>query len=209
MKVTDVTPQKKNRHRVSVFVDNEYAFSLDETDAVLLKIKPGRELTEADINRCIMECNFTKARDKAFDILSRKPLSKKELADKLGEKGYDEAIIFEVTEELVSLGYIDDAEYAALFLEHCRSKMWGMKKIRYEMKQKGLDEEIISEALSVLDDDECEDEMVELICSKYGGQDLSDMKTKARVTRYFASRGFDFSAIDRGIRKAIEVMSNE
>lgn len=209
MKVTDVTVQKNNKHRVSVFVDNEYAFSLDETDAVLMKIKPGRELTRSDIDRCIMESGYTKARDKAFEILSHKPLSKKELEDKLSEKGYDKAIVFEVTEELSSLGYINDRDYAALFMEHCMSKMWGKKKIRYEMKQKGLCDEIINEALCELEEDDMEDEMTELIISRYGRDDLTDMKTKMRITRYFASRGFDFSVIDKAIRKAIEVMNNE
>ena len=49
MKVTAVEPQKNNKHRVSVFVDNEYAFSLDGADALLMKIKPGRELTKEQL----------------------------------------------------------------------------------------------------------------------------------------------------------------
>lgn len=209
MKVTDVTVQKNNKHRVSVFVDNEYAFSLDETDAVVFKIKPGRELSQSELDRCIMESGFTKALGKAFDMLSRKPYSRKELADKLSQSGYDEAIVFEVAEELESLGYINDTDYAALFLEHCTSKMWGKKKIRYEMKQKGLSDEIIAEALGALDDDDTEEEMTDMILARYRGEDLTDMKTKARITRYFASRGFDFALIDKAIRKAIEVTGNE
>lgn len=209
MKVTDVTVQKNNKHRVSVFVDNEYAFSLDETDAVLLKIKPGRELSQSELDRCIMESGFTKALGKAFDMLSRKPYSRKELADKLSQSGYDEAIVFEVAQELESLGYINDADYAALFLEHCTSKMWGKKKIRYEMKQKGLSDEIIAEVLGALDDNDTEAEMTDMILARYRGEDMTDIKTKARITRYFASRGFDFAMIDKAIRKAIEVTGNE
>ena len=209
MKVTDETPQNNNNHRVSVFVDNEYAFSLDETDAVFLKIKPGRELTDADVRRCVLECNYTKARDKALEILSRKPLSSSELEDKLGKKGYDEEIVDSVISELENLGYIDDYDYARLFLEHCKQKLWGKKKIRYEMKQKGLDSSIIEEILSEFDDDDGVDDMKETIISKYGTQDLCDVKVKAKITRYFASRGFDFSLIDRALKKAIEVMDDE
>ena len=209
MKVTDVTVQKNNKHRVSVFVDNEYAFSLDETDAVAFKIKPGRELSQSELERCRMESCFTKALAKAFDMLSRKPYSRKELSEKLSKSGYDEAIVFEVAEELESLGYINDADYAALFLEHCLSKMWGKKKIRFEMKQKGLADEIIAEAIGSLDDENTEEEMTDMILARYRGEDMTDMKTKARITRYFASRGFDFAIIDKAIRKAIEVTGNE
>ncbi len=209
MKVTDVVVQKNNTQRVSVFVDNEYAFSLDGADALLMKIKPGRELTKEDIARCNYECNFTKARDKALEILSRKSVSKKELSDKLSQKGYDDSIIDDAISELETLGYVNDEEYANLFLEHCMAKMWGKKKIRYEMKQKGIPEAVIAEKLSQFDEDDNLDEIKEIIISKYGNDDISDIKIKAKITRYLASRGFDFSLIDKVIRLSKEELSDE
>lgn len=202
MKITDVTPQKNNKHRVSVFVDNEYAFSLDETDAVFMKIKIGREITKSEIDRCLFECNYTKARDKAFDILSRKPCSEKLLTEALAQRGYDELVCQRVTEELSELGYIDDEEYATLYMEQCRAKMWGEKKIRYEMKQKGISDEIIYRILSEQSHEDDIDEMAAVIIAKYGNDELDDIKMKARITRYFASRGFDFATIDAAIRAA-------
>lgn len=203
MKITEVVPQKNTKHRVSVFVDNKYAFSLDETDAVFMKIKPGREITQSEIQNCIMEGNFTKARDCALGILSSKPITEKLLCDKLSEKGYDEAVVTEVVRELSELGYVNDYDYAALFLEHCVSKMWGRSKIKYEMKQKGIDDRIVEEILDNFDDADLTDDMTDAIISKYGSDDLTDIKTKARVTRYFASRGFGFSEIDAALRRAI------
>lgn len=204
MKVTGIEAQKNNKHRVSVFVDNEYAFSLDETDAFFHKIKPGREISQKEIENLTVEGNYTKARDKAMDILSRKSVSQKELEDKLYEKGFDKAVVFEVLQEMKNLGYVDDYEYANLFLEHCRTKMWGKKKIVYEMKMKGLSDDVISEVLCETDSFEDIDEAASLILSKYGCEDLTDIKVKAKITRYFASRGFDFSFIDKCLKKAIE-----
>ena len=210
MKVTEISPQKNNKHRISVFVDGKYAFSLDETDAVRLKIKVGRELTERDIENCIMESGYSKARELAFDILSRKPVTKKELGEKLTQKGYDEAIVCEVTEELSELGYLDDEEYARLYLESCRAKLWGDKKIRYEMHQKGISDDIVSMVIEENCDEDETDEIVRTIIAKYASSDLTDIKTKAKVTRYLASRGFDFSLINTCIHKAIEeVLQNE
>lgn len=209
MKVTSVEVQKNNRQRVSVFVDNEYAFSLDQTDAVVMKIKPGRELSQKDIENCIMECNFTKARDKALDILSRKPISQKQLEEKLCQKGYDKSVVFEVISEMKNLGYVNDYEYATLFLEHCRTKMWGEKKIIYEMKQKGLDDSVIRTVMSEYESDDDTEKIKEQIILKYGREDLTDIKVKAKITRFLASRGFDFSLTERCIRLAIEENSNE
>ena len=49
MKITDVVPQKNNKNRVTVFVDGEYAFSLDRADALRLGVKVDAEITEKDI----------------------------------------------------------------------------------------------------------------------------------------------------------------
>ncbi len=209
MKVTEILPQKNNKHRVSVFVDNEYAFSLDETDAVKLKVKVGTELSEADIKRLTMEGNFTKARDYAFSVLSHKMLTEKQLIDRLTEKGYDKAVSSEVVRELCSLGYINDEEYARLFLEHCKAKLWGKKKISYEMKQKGLSDETIALCLESFCEEDIENEIVRVIRQKYQGSDLCDFKVKSRITRFLASRGFDFAFIDKCIRLATEEEEND
>lgn len=209
MRVTDIQDQKNNKQRVSVFVDNEYAFSLEREDLFFLKIKVGKELTQKDIDECIKECNFTKARDKAFEILSRKPLSSFELISKLTEKGYDEETARDVKDELTLLGYIDDEAYASLFLEHALSKMWGRRKTEYEMKLKGLSKDIIDSVLENIDKENESEKMKDLILTKYRGEDLTDPKTKAKITRYFASRGFDFTDIDKCIKEAIRERENE
>jgi len=162
-----------------------------------------------DIENCKMECDYSKAREKAFDMLSGRSLSKKELCEKLSRKGYDEAVVVEVANELEELGYINDYDYAMLFMEHCREKMWGSKKIRYEMNQRGISNDIIEEILSECNEYDMLDEIKEIIISRYSSRDLTDMKTKASAVRYFASRGFDFSLINSAISAAIEELANE
>lgn len=209
MKITEVSPQKNNPMRVSVFVDGEYSFSYDAADAALKGIKQGAELSEEDIQNLLPHSEFTKARDIALKILSIKSISSKNLSDKLNEKGYTDIIISRVIEELTSLGYIDDENYASMYLEYCMEKLWGKKKIRYEMQLKGIDEEIIEKVFLSYNEDDALKSMAELIKSKYASFCLSDIKTKAKITRYFASRGFDYSIIDAAIRLAYEEISDE
>ncbi|MBR3933839.1 MAG: regulatory protein RecX [Clostridia bacterium] len=201
MKVTDVSPQKNNSLRVSVFVDGEYSFSLDAAEAVLKGIKTGKELSAKDIKNLLMDCEFSKARDYALGVLSHKAITSHLLMQKLLEKGYDQIIAVEVINELTDLGYIDDFSYATMFLEYCMEKVWGKKKIRFEMKNKGLSDEIIEDVIETIDDDMFFEPMKEIIISKYGCDDLTDIKTKNKITRYFASRGFDFSQINFVIKE--------
>ena len=71
MKITDITPQKHNKGRVSIFADGKYAFSMDEVDCVLNKLKIGADISREDIQRLSIEANRSKAMSKAMDILSR------------------------------------------------------------------------------------------------------------------------------------------
>ena len=203
MKVTDITPQKHNKSRVSVYLDGKYAFSLDEVDAYRLKIKIGATLTEEDVQKCNLESNLSKAIAKAADILSRKPATRHEIVLKLREKGYDDAVISVAVGELEELGYINDYDYACLYMDYAAEKCYGEKKIRYELANKGVDPYIIEDVLA---EKSCPDSesLAELIYNKYGSVDMQDIKVKQRVSRFLLSRGFDFSAVNDAIRQYIK-----
>lgn len=209
MKITQVSPQKNNSQRVSVFVDGKYSFSLDAADAALRGIRIGKELSQGDIHNLLMESEFTKARDSALNVLAAKSITAKLLCDKLSQKGYDKAVISEVINELTDLGYIDDEAYANMYLEYCLEKLWGKNKIRFEMKKRGLSDELIENAINSVNASNEISSMSDLILSKYGSDNLTDIKTKARITRYFASRGFEFSKIDAAIRVAAKETTDE
>lgn len=198
MKITEVSPQKNDPRRVNVYLDGEYSFSLDDVDALVLGIKAGREISEKELQNLLFESQFGKAKSKAMDILSRKSISTASLKKELTDKGYEEIIADEVINELTELGYLDDLAYAVMFLEMCHEKMWGIKKVRYELKQRGIDDFTIEDALCQMPLPTAED-IAQAIGAKYGYEDISDIKTKQRIMRHFAQRGFDFSDIEKAI----------
>ena len=81
--------------------------------------------------------------------------------------------------------------------------MWGIKKVRYELKQKGIDDFTIEDALCEMPLPSVE-EIAQAIDAKYGGEDITDIKTKQRIMRHFAQRGFDFSDIEKAIKELIQ-----
>lgn len=200
MKITDITIQKKNKNRVSVFTDGEYAFSLDGTDALRLGVKIGAEITEDDIKAYNIESNLSKAKAKAFDIVSRKAATEKQLREKLFEKGYDADICDEVVKTLREYNYIDDEDYAENFIEYAVSKGWGKMKISFELERRGVEKSIVSAVLSTFDDSPV-DRIYDILCVKFAGLDMTDFKQKQKVLRFFVSRGFDFDNIKSAISK--------
>ena len=204
MEITGITPQKHNKNRVSVYVDHAYAFSLDEVDLVRLGLNIGRQMTGQDIAACNVESNFSKAKAKALDALSRRAMSIKELRDKLLEKGFDPSIADMAVDDLIDLGYLDDAAFAALYAEQAiDGKGWGKRKVKYELLQKGVDGAVISEVLEAFDTPPYE-RMAELLQMKYGSLDVSDRKQKERAARFLASKGYDFSDIGEALARWAE-----
>ncbi len=200
MKITDITVQKKNKNRVSVYADDEYAFSLDGADALRLGVKIGAEITEEDIKTYNIESNLSKAKAKAFDIVSRKSVTEKQLREKLAEKGYDIDICDEVVRTLQEYNYINDADYAENFIEYAVSKGWGKKKISFELERRGVERAIVSDVLSTFEDSP-EDRIYDILCVKFADADMSDYKQIQKIIRFFASRGFEFDSIKGAISR--------
>lgn len=208
MKITDICPQQKNKTRVSVFVDGEYSFSLDAADALRLGVKVDAQITEKDIEIYNLESNLSKAKAKAFDIVTRKAVTERELRTKLADKGYDNIICDIVIETMREYNYINDIDYCQRFFEYGAEKGWGKAKICFELKRRGVDEKIIYDAVSEFDD--CPEERIyQILCSKFNTTDFDDIKQKQKAIRFFASRGFDFDSIKRAICKFTSQFDNE
>lgn len=196
--ITEVSVQKNNPLRVNVYCEKGYLFSLDDVDAVTLGIKPGRILSSEELEKLSFVSEFGKAKDKALAVLSRKSVTRYELGKILMET-FESEVVENVLCELESLGYIDDCAYTMLFLEKAYEKLWGKKKIIYELSQKGIDrntaEDVMEEAHIA-----GAEEIAEYMAVKYRDEDFSDFRTKQRVMRFFASRGFEYSEIDDAIK---------
>lgn len=208
MRVTDVQPQRVYRGRVNVFIDDEYRFSMDEVDALVLGIKIGRELDEEDINECLFKSQYAKAKDKALDMLSRKSASRKMIFDYLKKKDYDETVVQAVCDELEELGYIDDFSYAMIFAEYAAEKVWGERRVRYELAKNGIDANTIEDVICSSHRITAE-ELAEKIAYKYRATDLKDIKSRQKIQRYYASHGFDFGIISSAINICIAQSDDE
>lgn len=136
--------------------------------------------------------DYNKALNYAYLLLKYRPRARREIVDRLGKKGYAVSVIDKVLSSLESYNYINDEEFARLFVSSGRLKGWGRKKIDYALKRFGITECLRKEALK--DKEVFREDLKELIKKK-----LSRFKQKKnayqKIVRYFAARGFDYSDI--------------
>ena len=139
-----------------------------------------------------------KAKKKAMNILSARSHCVKELSDKLGKAEFSEDVIADLIEWAIEYRFLDDAEYARRFIETAMAKKHGRKKIERDLVQKGIDRFMAEDVLAEYEFDEAET-LRPLVEKRLGG-DFSP-KSKAKVSRYFAGKGYSFDDISGVIKR--------
>lgn len=187
--ITEVTIQKKNRSRVSVYVDGEFFCGMQSITAAKEGIKPGVEVDETELMRVIAESESVEAFDKALGYIGKSPRTKKEIESYLIKKEYPIFAINAVVEKLSDYGYLNDEGYVDAYLQ-CYSKSRGIKRLKADLMQKGVDKALIEEKLALL---EGQDDAARVAANKYMRTHKNADKNKLRAHLY--SKGFDYSVI--------------
>ncbi len=85
----------------------------------------------------------------AYAYLNRRERTVAEMTSRLQKAEIDEREINDVIEELLQLGYLDDARYARVFTEDRRNlDRWGNDRIIRGLRERGVDRDVIAAALA-------------------------------------------------------------
>jgi regulatory protein len=145
--VTLLERQQKHKDRVNVYLDGEFAFGLNELDAATLR--KGQLLSDEQVQRLREQDEVVRAVDTALRLLSLRPRSHHEIRHALAQKSLPAATIHAALTRLEAAGYVDDAAFARYWIDQrTRFQPRGARALRYELRQKGLDPQLIEAVLS-------------------------------------------------------------
>ena len=152
----------------------------------------------------IRDRSYAFALEKAISLLAARARTEKEIVDALQKNAYPESIIAKVIARLHEAGYIDDAQFAEQWTASRTTKGLGSRRIRMELRQKGVDAQQIDLALSSMDDDAVMDSAFKAAQKASRGKDLSSPADRQKILAALARRGFDFSLAKKAIQQLIE-----
>lgn len=191
-KITALREQKRNKDRVNVYLDGEYAFSLGTQLAA--ELQEGSFLLAAELHELQRRDSFANAYKKALDYLAYRPRSRNELSDYLRGKRVPERIIEEVLGGLAREELVDDLAFAQYWVENReRFRPRSRALLSYELRRKGLDEEVISEALTAVDEEESARRVAHQRASRYIRLDEKSFRQK--MGQFLRRRGFTYRLI--------------
>ena len=148
------------------------------------------------------------AKQRAYRLLSMRPHSQKEIETKLRDKGFPAPIIKEALEKLLDLKYLNDASFALQRARHLAvNKLWGNRRISADLREKGIPDRLIDDALLSARHELPEEEAVVILIRKKaaGGKTaVTDVREKQRIFQSLMGRGFPPGVILNKLGKAVE-----
>lgn len=152
----------------------------------------------------IRERSYPFALEKAITQLAARARTEKEIVDSLRKNAYPEETIAKVMSRLHEAGYINDADFATQWTVSRASKGLGMRRIRMELRLKGVNQQEIDHALSELDDDELLQSAYKAAQKFARGKDISSPGDRQKILAALARRGFDFSLARQVLQMLME-----
>lgn len=190
--ITALVVQKRDKERVNVFLDGEFALAV--TALVAATLKKGQWLSDAEITQLKNQDEWTKAYNHALRYLGYRARSRAEMENYLRGKGYPAEVIDETINRLLSEKYLDDEAFAQFWLENRETfRPKGQRFLRYELKQKGITDPIIEATLADVDEEELGWRAVEP--KLYRWRSLSEEDFKKKVISFLSRRGFDYDVV--------------
>ncbi len=138
------------------------------------------------------DVDISSAKTRALRILGKRQMSRREITERLKQKGEKEDTAHIVADWLVKIGAVDDKEYAASIVRHYMFIGYGMMRIRDELYRRGIDRELWEEALAQLPD--MEEAAYKALKKKLKGK-KPDKEELVRVNAGLYRRGFKWDEI--------------
>jgi len=204
--ITALRFQKRNKNRVNVYLDGQFAFGLAAIEAARLRV--GQMLGDEEIARLQRQDKVERAYERALNFLSYRPRSEAEVRRNLHKKDVQEEVIEVVLERLTRAGMLDDREFARYWVENrLQFNPRGARALGHELRQKGVPAPIIADALAGFDE-----EAAARRASEAGARRLAHLEPGAfrrRLGAYLARRGFAYAVIAPLVEEMLDAVRCE
>jgi regulatory protein len=197
--ITALEVQKKNKERVNVFLDGEFAFGLNLMAAA--QLKKGQVLAAAEIEALRQEDERHIAYQRALNLLGFRPRSEAEVRRYLRGKAYGDEVIDAVVQRLQQGEYLNDQSFSQFWVEGREQfSPRSARALRYELRQKGVERSVIDAAVAAVDEDAAAWAAVESKLARW--QDLNQTDFERKISGFLARRGFSYEVVRRISRRA-------
>lgn len=190
--ITAIKAQARRSGRVSIYLNNSYAFSLTKNQLLEAKLAAGQVLDGHELKTLREFSDFGKLLERTLRFALVRPHSRYEMIQHLRRKNVAAEDQTKLLTYLAQRGYIDDSAFAKAWVRsRLRTKPVSKRRLVAELRQKGVDELHIKAALQ---EEPANDRQAlrELIQKK---QRQARYKDEQKLIASLLRQGFDYGAV--------------
>lgn len=206
--ITSISPQKKNGDRFSLFNDKTFLIGVSSQTMLDFSIQKGTTLTRDLFHKLSRTEEYQAVKDRCYKLLAGRDHGAEELRRKLVKKGFSAEMSEQVVDEFHQKDLLNDHTYARKFSQDKHNlKLWGPKKIKSALYNKGVPKNVIESVLQDLSEEIDQKEVcLELALKrrKHFLRETDEYKRKQKIFRYLTGKGYSSDAIKRTIPTIIE-----
>jgi regulatory protein len=190
--ITALKQQQRNDQRVSVFLDDTFAFGLPEP--LTRELAVGQSLSAENIAELQRQADIHAALENAYRLLAHRPRSSAEIQRALHKKTYAPETIDAVLTQLQTQNYLDDRAFADYWVEQRNTfRPRSHLALRQELGEKGIAREIIEVALENVDEEEGARRVAEKQATRWAN--LPEREFRMKAGRFLQGRGYAYDVI--------------
>ncbi|MEW9031975.1 MAG: RecX family transcriptional regulator [Planifilum fimeticola] len=199
------------RPRYRIYIDDSCRFTVEEDVLIKCGLTKGMAVDPDRLASILEAEEWSRARRLALRFLATKRRTSRELERMLRRKGVSSDHIKAIVDEFRRFRYLDDRAFARDWVEERRTrKGYGAARIRRELEEKGVSEELIAEALKEVDE---EDEY--RLAMEVAERRLSRMQSQPwpvlerRLGRQLLNRGFSPTVVFEVLERVRSIYREE
>jgi regulatory protein len=196
--VTKISEQKRRQNRRNIYLDGKFAFGCNLNVVAKFRLREGMNLSAEQIEKIQQGEVRQECFDFAIKILQRRMHSRSELRTRLMRREYGEWVINEVLDDLLRLGYVDDARFAkAKALAAAQHKQHGRRRAFMELRKAGVETQVAGRAVEDVYDVTDSTALARKLAEKQAPRlrKLDPLVARRRLVGMLQRRGFNYDEI--------------
>lgn len=201
--ITKIGRQKNNPERYNIYIEEKYAFAVDETILLKYQLSKGRILEDFERDEIVFDDEVRKAFNKAIQFLSFRMRSEHEVKEKLLDAEYGEAVVLEAIQKLYQLGFLNDETFSKALLEtQKKTGKKGPRAIQQELIKKGIEKSLQEEVLESYTEED-QTQIAQTLAEKIANQQSSKTprQVKQKIQDTLLRKGYSYAIISKVINE--------
>lgn len=200
--ITKIEAQKKNKNRVNIYINEEFAFACSTELVYYHSLSKGCEVDEEKLLEIAEADNYITAKSLALKYVERSLKTCSQVEEYLIKKEYNPKIISRVLEFMREYKFLDDEYFAKAFAtQNMRNE--GRGNVRHKLIKKGISESIIDNTLEEFTENQ-EIETASKLAAKKArlltSKERDVRKVKLKLNTFLISKGYNFDIVSYVIK---------